>query len=213
MVHALDGVTLTVRAGEFVSVMGRSGSGKSTLLHLIGCLDRPTSGSVWIDGQEVTRVPRRVLPHIRARKIGFVFQQYNLIPSLTALENVVLPLRYARVARGERRPRALEALRLVGLDGRAGALPSQLSGGQQQRVAVARALVVQPALLLGDELTGALDSQTAIQVVDLLRTLNHTRGQTCILVTHDPLVADRTDRLIRLRDGRIESDTPVTVGP
>jgi putative ABC transport system ATP-binding protein len=205
-IHALDGVSLSVQSGEFVSVMGRSGSGKSTLLHAIGCLDRPNAGAVWLDGQDITHAPSRALPHIRAAKIGFVFQQYNLIPTLTALENVALALRYARAPRAERRDRTLEALRLVGLADRAGHLPSQLSGGQQQRVALARALVNRPALLLGDEITGALDTHTAGEVIDLLQDLNRTRGQTCILVTHDPMVSAHTDRVVRMSDGRIVSD-------
>lgn len=205
-IHALDGVTLAIAPGEFVSVMGRSGSGKSTLLHVIGCLDRPDAGTVVLDGQDVTHASRRDLPHIRATKVGFIFQQYNLIPTLTALENVLLALKYARVPRGERRERALHALWLVGLAERADHLPAQLSGGQQQRVAIARGLVNRPAILLGDEVTGALDTQTAGDVIDLLQRLNRKDGQTCILVTHDPMVSAHTDRVIRMIDGRIESD-------
>ena len=205
-IRALDGVSLQIERGEFVSVMGRSGSGKSTLLHAIGCLDRPDEGAVWLDGQDVTHAPPRQLPGIRAAKIGFVFQQYNLIPTLTAVENVELALRYARAPRGGRRLRALEALALVGLADRAHHLPSQLSGGQQQRVAIARGLVNRPAVVLGDEITGALDTHTAGEVIDLLQRLNRTQGQTCVLVTHDPMVSAHTDRVIRMNDGRIVDD-------
>jgi putative ABC transport system ATP-binding protein len=205
-IHALDGVTLSIQRGEFVSVIGRSGSGKSTLLHVVGCLDRPDAGTVWLDGQDVTHAARRDLPHIRATKVGFIFQQYNLIPTLTALENVMLALKYARVPRAERRERALHALSLVGLAERADHLPAQLSGGQQQRVAIARGLVNRPSILLGDEVTGALDTQTAGEVIDLLQRLNRTDGQTCVLVTHDPMVSAHTDRVIRMSDGRVERD-------
>lgn len=205
-VHALRGVDLTIERGEFLSVMGRSGSGKSTLLNLIGCLDRPTSGSVILDGLEVTRLPRRRLPAIRRQKIGFVFQQFNLLPTLTALENVMLPLRYAGVGGGERKRRAREMLEQVGLGDRVGHRPTELSGGEQQRVAIARALVTHPAIVLADEPTGEVDTHTAAEIIALMRRFNREAGQTFILVTHDPLVAEATDRIIYLQDGMIERE-------
>jgi putative ABC transport system ATP-binding protein len=213
-IRALDGVNLTIERGEFLSVMGRSGSGKSTLLNLIGCLDRPTSGSVILDGVEVSRLPGRRLPRIRREKVGFVFQQFNLIPTLTALENVELPLRYAGVGRGERRRRAKEALEEVGLSDRLGHRPSELSGGEQQRVAIARAIVNRPDILLADEPTGELDTHTAAEIIDLMHELNREEGVTVVIVTHDPLVASRTDRIIYLSDGRIirEERPPATMG-
>jgi putative ABC transport system ATP-binding protein len=206
VIHALDGVTLTVRRGEFLSVMGRSGSGKSTLLNVVGCLDRPTSGTIVLDGQDVTRVPKGQLPRIRREKIGFVFQSFNLIPTLTALENVMLPMQYAGLPDKQQRVFAMEALEAVGLADRLGHRPSQLSGGQAQRVAIARALAPKPAIILADEPTGALDTHIARAVIQLMRQFNRDRRQTFILVTHDPLVAEQTDRTIRLSDGRVESD-------
>ncbi len=205
-VNALNGLNLAIERGEFMSIMGVSGSGKSTLLNMLGCLDRPDSGAVLIDSVDVTQVPRRALPRIRREKIGFVFQHFNLIPALTALENVMLPLRYAGVRGGERARRAREALDLVGLADRADHRQSELSGGQQQRVAVARALVTHPAIILGDELTGELDTKTSRAVVQLLREFNDKLGQTLVLVTHDPAVAAQTDRVIHLRDGQVESE-------
>ena len=202
-VRALQGVTLTVEEGEFLSVMGRSGSGKSTLLNLLGCLDRPTEGTVFIDGVEVTTLPRRKLPRIRQKMVGFVFQQFNLLPSLTALENIMLPLRYSRVGRAEGRQRAMDLLEQVGLGDRYTHRPAELSGGEQQRVAVARALINQPAIVLADEPTGELDTHTATEIMALLHDLNQTRGQTFIIVTHDPGVAKKTDRAIYLSDGMI----------
>jgi putative ABC transport system ATP-binding protein len=202
-VQALRGVDLVVEEGEFLSVMGRSGSGKTTLLNLLGCLDRPTEGSVFINGVEVTALPRRKLPRIRQQMVGFVFQQFNLLPELTALENVTLPLRYSRVGRGEGRRRAMELLEQVGLGGRTGHRPAELSGGELQRVAVARALINRPAIVLADEPTGELDTHTAAEIMDLLHDLNQTRGQTFIVVTHDPGVAEKTDRTIHLSDGMI----------
>ncbi|MGE5140255.1 MAG: ABC transporter ATP-binding protein [Rudaea sp.] len=205
-VTALDCMSLTVEPGEFLAIMGVSGSGKSTLLNMLGCLDRPTSGSVLIDGVDVTRLPRRALPRLRREKIGFVFQHFNLIPSLTALENVMLPLRYAGVPGRERARRAREALEAVDLSDRANHRQSELSGGQQQRVAVARAIVTHPAMVLGDELTGELDTKTSRAIVALLRRFNRERGQTFILVTHDPMVGEQTDRVIHLEDGHIQSE-------
>jgi putative ABC transport system ATP-binding protein len=205
-VRALDGVSLSVWRGEFLAIMGRSGSGKSTLLNVIGCLDRPTSGTIILDGVDVTRVPKGQLPRIRRQKIGFVFQLFNLIPTLTALENVMLPMEYAGLPERDRRERALAALDAVGLADRLGHRPSQLSGGQAQRVAIARALAPQPAIILADEPTGALDTHIARSVIQMMRQFNRDRKQTFILVTHDPLVAEQTDRTIRLSDGRVESD-------
>jgi putative ABC transport system ATP-binding protein len=206
-VRALDGISLTVRRGEFLSVMGRSGSGKSTLLNVVGCLDRPTSGTILLDGKDVTRVPKSELPRIRREKIGFVFQLFNLIPTLTALENVMLPMEYAGLPERERRKLALAALDAVGLSDRLNHRPSQLSGGQAQRVAIARALAPKPAIILADEPTGALDTHIARSVLHLMRQFNQELRQTFILVTHDPLVAEQTNRVIRLSDGRVESDT------
>jgi putative ABC transport system ATP-binding protein len=202
-VRALDGVDLQVEQGEFVAIMGRSGSGKSTLLHILGCLDRPSGGRVWIDGVEVTRLPDKALPPLRLAKLGFVFQAHNLVPALTALENVALPLRYLRPRPHNAMEKARAALAAVGLAERMHHLPAQLSGGQQQRVAVARALVNQPALVLADEPTGALDSTTARELLALLRRLAAERGQTFVVVTHDPLVAGACDRVITMVDGKV----------
>ena len=202
-VRALRGVNLVVEEGEFLSVMGRSGSGKSTLLNLLGCLDRPTEGTVFLNGVEVTALPRRKLPRIRQQMVGFVFQQFNLLPSLTALENVTLPLRYSGVGRAEGRRHALELLEQVGLGDRYTHRPAELSGGELQRVAVARALINRPAIILADEPTGELDTHTAAEIMDLLHDLNQTQGQTFIVVTHDPGVAEKTDRMIYLSDGMI----------
>lgn len=205
-VHALNGVSLSVARGEFISIMGRSGSGKSTLLNLIGCLDRPTSGSVTIDGLVVSALAPSQLPKIRREKIGFVFQQFNLLPTLTALENVMLPLRYAGVSSRERASRAREALARVGLKDRVQHRPPELSGGEQQRVAVARAIVTRPAIILGDEPTGELDTHTAREIIAMLHKFNREFNQTIIIVTHDPMIAERTDRIVRLTDGQIESE-------
>jgi putative ABC transport system ATP-binding protein len=203
-VYALDGVTLEVEQGEFMSVMGRSGSGKSTLLNMVGCLDRPTDGAVFIDGVNATGLSDSKLADIRSRKIGFVFQLHNLIPTMTALENVMLPLKYAGI--GDRKDRALRALERVGLADRVNHRATELSGGQRQRVAIARALVTEPAIVLADEPTGALDSKLSSQVIDLMRELNRETGQTFIIVTHDPVVAEQTDRTVRLSDGRVADD-------
>ncbi len=200
-VRALDGLNLRVERGEFVAVMGPSGSGKSTLLHILGALDRPTSGEVWVDGQNLASV--RDLDTFRARTVGFVFQMHNLIPTLTARENVEVPMMGQPVGRRERRQRAEELLERVGLKDRMNHLPSQLSGGERQRVAIARALANRPAIILADEPTGNLDSQSGAEVVALLRQLNRDLGTTVILVTHDPTVARRADRILLMRDGRI----------
>ena len=204
-VRAVDGISLTVAAGEFMSIMGRSGSGKTTLLDLLGCLLRPTSGELAIDGRSVISASDGALAAIRRERIGFVFQEFNLIPTLTAVENVLMPLRY-----GPRRPdgraRAVGLLDLVGLGSRASHRPSELSGGEQQRVAIARALVNEPAVILADEPTGELDSATSDTLMETLRGLNEERGVTIIIVTHDAAVADRTDRVVRLSDGRVVAD-------
>lgn len=206
VVRALDGLNMTVEAGEFMAIMGRSGSGKSTLLNMLGCLDRPTSGAVIIDGTDVSKARKSQLPKIRREKIGFVFQHFNLLPTLTALENVMLPLKYAGVNGGERKRRALQALEQVGLDHRANHRPAEMSGGEQQRASVARAIVTKPAIVLGDELTGELDSKTSRAVIELLRQFNRDTHQTFVLVTHDPAVAEQTDRVVHLMDGKVESE-------
>ena len=204
-VHALRGLNLTIQAGEFTSVMGPSGSGKSTLLNLVGCLDTPTEGVVVLDGVNVTAARRSRLPAIRREKVGFVFQQFNLLNHLTALENVMLPLRYAEVKRREAHKRAEELLTHVGLGGRMKHRPLEMSGGEQQRVAVARALVNHPAIVLADEPTGELDSTNAAEIMALLRALNE-EGQTFVIVTHDPNVAAKTDRTIHLKDGQVDRE-------
>jgi len=206
VVHALDGVDLDVGAGEFVSITGPSGSGKSTMMHLIGCLDRPTSGQYLLDGQRVDRLNDRRMARVRNRSIGFVFQTFNLINRTTALDNVTVPLIYAR-RRGARMT-ALKALERVGLAGRSHHRPSELSGGERQRVAIARALVNDPPLLLADEPTGNLDSRTGEQILELFHEL-HTEGVTVVLVTHEMAVAAQAQRVIRMRDGKIIEDRRV----
>jgi putative ABC transport system ATP-binding protein len=204
-VRALAGVSFGVRRGEYVAIVGESGSGKTTLMHLLGGLDRPTSGDVVIDGRSLGRASRRELAAIRARALGFVFQGFNLLPNLDARENVALAARYAAHGRGDARARAERVLREVGLGERMHHRPGALSGGQQQRVAIARALVNEPALLLADEPTGELDSRTAEHVLELLSALN-ARGQTLIVVTHSEAVWRRARRVIRLADGALVSD-------
>jgi putative ABC transport system ATP-binding protein len=204
-VHALRGVSLTVARGDYVAIMGSSGSGKSTLMNILGCLDVPSSGAYRLDGVDVSRLSDRQLALVRNRRIGFVFQSFNLIPRMTALSNVELPLAYAGVRAAERRRRARAALAMVGLDDRGGHEPNQLSGGQQQRVAVARALVTAPALVLADEPTGNLDTQSTLDVLGVLDRLNRS-GRTIVLITHEIDVAQHARRLIRLVDGRIVED-------
>ena len=204
-VHALRGVSIDIEAGEFVAIMGASGSGKSTLMNILGCLDRPTAGAYQLAGEPVETMAADQLAAVRNRRIGFVFQQFNLLPRTTALENVELPMVYAGVRAADRRARALEALQRVGLADRASHAPSELSGGQQQRVAIARALVNSPQLVLADEPTGALDSQTSEDIMRLLADLNR-QGMTIVLVTHEGDIAHWARRKIVFRDGRIVED-------
>jgi len=204
-VHALRGVDLDIESGEFVALIGPSGSGKSTLMSILGCLDIPTGGTYALDGRQVEGLTGADLAAIRNEKIGFIFQQYNLLPKATILRNVELPMLYAGVPRRERRERALDLLARVGIPDKAGVLPGQLSGGQRQRVAIARALANRPALLLADEPTGALDTKTGEEVLALFREL-HEQGNTVVLVTHDPGIAARAGRRVELRDGLLLRD-------
>lgn len=204
-IRALDGVSLFVDKGEFVAIVGSSGSGKSTCMNIVGCLDIPTRGKYFLNGNDVSELSEKELAHIRNRELGFVFQQYNLIPKLNVLENVELPLLYKGVKAKERKQMALTALERVGLADRAGKFPSQLSGGQQQRVSIARALAGNPPVILADEPTGALDSKTGKEVLEFLKQLN-SEGTTVVLITHDNDIAAQIKRVVRIHDGKIVSD-------
>ena len=207
-VHANDGITLTICKGEFVAIVGKSGSGKSTLMNIIGALDVPTSGSYYLGGEDVSDMTDDQLADIRNRMIGFIFQQYNLLPKLNLLENVELPLLYAGVGREERRERAMASLERVGLKEKWKNMPNQLSGGQQQRVSIARALAGDPSLVLADEPTGALDSRTSREVLDFLKRLNE-EGNTIVMITHDNSIAVEAKRVVRIHDGKINFDGDV----
>jgi putative ABC transport system ATP-binding protein len=208
-VHALRGVSLEIRRGEFVAIMGASGSGKSTFMNILGCLDKPTSGRYLLEGTDVSSLDKRQLAGIRNRKIGFVFQGFNLLARTTALENTELPTLYSRMDKAERHQRAVAALKMVGLGDRLDHFPSQLSGGQQQRVAIARALVNRPSILLADEPTGNLDSRTSVEVMEIFQSLN-AKGLTIILVTHEHDISQFAKRSIVFRDGKIRRDEVVT---
>jgi len=213
-VVALDGVDLVLESGEFVSIMGPSGSGKSTLMHVIGLLDRPTSGQYFFDGKDVAGLSADRLADLRSRRLGFVFQSYNLLPRTSALENVELPMLYAGVPEAERKKRALAALETVGIPQMADHISNQMSGGQQQRVAIARALVNDPSLILADEPTGALDTKSSDEIMTLFARLNADRRMTILLVTHELDVGRRAKRIVTFRDGKIVADEPVpqTIG-
>ena len=210
VVHALRGITMSVASGEFVTIVGPSGSGKSTFMHILGCLDRPTSGEYWLEDRDVSRLNDDELSAIRNRQIGFVFQGFNLLARTSAVENVELPLLYgpAKVGAAERRRRASAALEAVGLADRAEHHPNQLSGGQQQRVAIARALLNNPSILFADEPTGNLDSRTSVEVMDIFQRLKDERGITIVLITHEQQVAEYGSRIIAFKDGQIVSDRP-----
>jgi putative ABC transport system ATP-binding protein len=209
-IHALRGVSLQVGRGEFIAIMGTSGSGKSTTMNIIGCLDKPTRGHYFLDGEDVSKLSRDELADIRNRKIGFVFQGFNLLARTSAMENVELPMLYLGLKTAERIKRATEALEIVGLGQRMHNMPNQLSGGQQQRVAIARSLVNHPSIILADEPTGNLDSRTSIEVMDVFQRLNEERGITIALVTHEPDIAQYAKRMIVFKDGRIKKDELVT---
>jgi putative ABC transport system ATP-binding protein len=209
LVHALRGLSLIIHRGEFVAIMGPSGSGKSTLMNIIGCLDRPTKGKYFLEGVDVSTMGKAQLADVRNQRVGFVFQSFNLVSRTSALENVELPLLYAGVSSGERKRRAREALAIVGLSDRERNMPNQLSGGQQQRVALARALVNNPSIILADEPTGALDTRTSVEVMEIFQRLNLERNLTVIIVTHESDISLYAERVIHVRDGRIASDEKV----
>ncbi len=202
-VHALRGISFAIEQGEFLSIMGPSGSGKSTCMNMIGCLDRPTSGIVEINGKETAKMTEKELALLRNQTVGFVFQQYHLIASMNVLENVMLPLKYQKVEKSERVERAKQALEAVGLGERIEHRPHELGGGQKQRVAIARAMITKPKILLADEPTGALDSTTGKQVMELFKTINREKGTTVIIVTHDPGIGASTERCIKILDGQV----------
>ena len=204
-VQALRGVDVAIERGEFVAVIGPSGSGKSTLMHILGCLDTPSSGKYWLDGEDVAEMTNRSLARVRNQKIGFVFQTFNLLPRATILKNVELPLLYAGLRGGDRREQAMDALKRVGIDNRSKHRPNELSGGQRQRVAIARALVNNPSLILADEPTGNLDTKTGSDIIDIFEALAAS-NQTIVLVTHDPAIAARTQRRIKIVDGAIDRE-------
>lgn len=208
-VHALRGVSAVINHGEFVAIMGPSGSGKSTFLNILGCLDRPTTGTYELDGVAVDQLDRDQLAEIRNQKIGFVFQQFNLLARTTALENVELPLLYSEEGPDPSHERALNALKIVGLEDRANHKPNQLSGGQQQRVAIARSLINNPQIILADEPTGALDSKTSIEIMAIFQRLNRESGITVVVVTHEPNISEYAKRIIAFKDGEIVTDAPV----
>ncbi|MCM3571030.1 ABC transporter ATP-binding protein [Neobacillus mesonae] len=210
-VHALNNVSLEINKGEFLAIIGPSGSGKSTLMNMLGCLDHPDQGSYLLDGKEIGKMTDNQLAAIRNQKIGFIFQNFNLLSKLTALENVELPLIYAGASAGERHKRAMDSLNKVGLKERAGHLPAQLSGGQQQRVAIARALAGQPAILLADEPTGALDSKTSKEILKLMQQLNEL-GHTIILITHDLEIAKQAKRMVSIQDGELQENGGALLG-
>lgn len=204
-IKAVNDISLEIEEQSFVTIMGRSGSGKSTLLNMIGCLDKPTEGKIMIDGEHVTAIKGIKLPNIRRKKIGFIFQQSNLIPNLTALENVMLPLKYLGTPKAKAKTLAREMLESVGLSSRIKHFPSELSGGEQQRVAIARALINKPSVILADEPTGSLDTQTAKDIIDLMRDMNIKNNQTFVIATHDNIVADASDKVCKMVDGKLVS--------
>lgn len=208
IVHALDHVNLRIEYGEFTAIMGASGSGKSTMLNILGCLDRPTSGSYYLEGREIAGYDDDELAHTRNARIGFVFQNFNLLPKLSAQENVALPLIYAGVEEDERMERAKQALAAVGLGQRLEHKPSEMSGGQRQRVAIARALINDPAIIMADEPTGNLDTKSSYEIMDIFKALN-AGGKTVVMVTHEPDIAEQTSRILVMRDGRLVSDEEV----
>lgn len=210
-IHALDGISMEIDEGDFISIIGPSGSGKSTLMHILGCLDSPSSGTLSLDGQMIQNASASQLATIRNRKIGFVFQFFNLLPKLNVLQNVELPLIYSGVSARERRERSMEALKMVHLEDRRKHRPSELSGGQQQRVAIARALVNNPRIIFADEPTGNLDSHTGAMILELFHNL-HAEGRTLVLVTHDPTIAAITPRRIEIRDGKIATNIDTRLG-